>query len=260
MSGMKIRKFWPFVLGVIAIASMHSCTKPVTATKVDTLTVTDSIRDTVGLAQIRFVSMFPQSVATEIVIYGADSKTVFAIAQNSCPNTYIPIRPDTSLTLYAYIPNLGGFKLLPIPKLGPSFNTFALFTFVDSAAGQYDTTLRPQYSVDSERFTPPPPGYCYIRLINSVADVPGPLFVDLDTVDSAVVFPHAQSQSTPPFQISEYALIPKGQHTIYLRVDNSNNPKQVVPFSTSQLFEDGQYYTILATGPSVGGSIIIDQE
>lgn len=254
---MKNRHLWPFALGVIILISMNSCTKTVVQTTVDSVTVIHTVKDTIGLAQIRFVSMFPAYDGQVINIYGAgDSIHQILIAQNLCPNTYFDIRPDTLTTLYTRIPSLNNWlDSIPIPPPGPTMRTYALFL----AGSQGDSSFTPVWSNDSEKFTPPPPGYSYIRLINSVADLL-PLFVDLDTVKNAVLFPRALSQSTPPFQISEYTLIPDGQHMIYLRVDDSNNPKTVVAFSLGQNFEDGQYYTILATGPSTNGSIAIDKE
>jgi hypothetical protein len=248
---MKIRHLWPFALGVITLISMNSCTKTVVQTTVDSVKVIDTVLDKVGLAQVRFVCMFPAYDGQLINIYlPGDSIHQILTAQNICPNTYFDIRPDTLTTLYTRIPSLNNWlDSIPIPSPGPTLRTCAIFLA--------DSIFTPVWSNDSEKFTPPPPGYCYIRLINSAGAI-DPLFVDLDIVDSAVVFPHAQSQSIPPYQISEYTLIPVGQHTIYLRVDDPNNPKTVVAFSLGQNFEDGQYYTILA--PVVGGLITIDKE
>ncbi len=252
---MKIHRWWPFAFGIIVIISVNSCTKTVETTKVDSLTVVDSVRDTVGRAWIRFVSMFPGNVATLINLYQADS-TPFTTARNSCPNTYIPIRPDTSSTFYANIPSLGGYKLVPIPPLRQTMNTYGLFLLTNGV----DSSLELVRSYDSEKFTPPPPGYCYFRMINGIADAEGPFFVDTGAVGNSLFFANGKPQSIPAFNFSYYALIPAGEHTFYLRIDDPSNPQPPVPFQTVQLCESGAYYTLRATGPMATGTIGIDQE
>ncbi len=252
MINMKTHHFLPIVVGVIIIVSMNSCTKTVT----DVKTVDSTVVDTIGRGFIRFVSMFPPSAGTEFQIFNADT-TPFTYASNTLPGSYFPVSPNLPLTLYGNIPFLGGLQFMPLPAPGPTMNTYALFLFVNS---QGDSTLQPIRSIDSEKFTPPPPGYCYIRLINGIPDSPGPFFVDLDTVDSSIFSSHSKPQSTPAFSFSSYALIPAGQHTIFLRIDDSNDPQTEVPFQTSYRFDGGQYYSVLATGSLTNGSIVVDQE
>ena len=145
---------------------------------------------------------------------------------------------------------------MPVAALGHTMNTFALFL---SVSGN-DSIFNPFRNIDSEKFTSPLPGYCYIRLINGVADAAGPLFVDLDTVGHPISFPPKQTPSVPNNTMSNYTLIPSGQHTIFLRVDNPNDPNPQVPFSKNFHFADGGYYTVNATGSVVGGTIGIDLE
>jgi hypothetical protein len=257
MINMKIRHLWPFAFGIIIIVSMNSCTK--TNTVVQTKTVDSTVVDTVGRGWVRFVSMFPQ--ASQINIYeGNDTIGLpFAVAQNSCPSSYIQVSPNLPTIFRAYIPSLGGFQLLPIPEgLGPTMNTYALFLSVSGG----DSTFYPKSSIDSEQFTPPPADSCYVRLINGIPDAPGPFFVDLDdtALGHSVFYSNSQPQSIPNFSFSYYALVPAGQHTIYLRLDEPNNPQTGISFSTSYLFEGGGYYTILATGSINGGGISVNQE
>jgi hypothetical protein len=254
---MKIRHLWLFALGVIMIVSMNSCTKTVVQTTVDSVKVIDTVRDKVGLCEVRFVCMFPQFDASQINIYAAgDSHNPILLATNNCPNTYFPVRSDTTTTFYVNIPTVNNwYDSVPLPPPGPTMNTCAMFL---NNNGQGDSSFTYTWSNDSEKFTPPPSGHSYIRLINSVADATGPFFVDLDMVGDSIVFPHAQSQALPAFSISDYALIPSGQHHIYLRPSFSNI-QQPPAFSTVENFEDGQYYTIVATGPSPG-LIHIDKE
>lgn len=249
---MKTHHFWPIVVGVIIIVSMNSCTKTVT----DVKTVDSTIVDTNGRGFIRFVSMFPPSAGTEFQIFNADT-TPFTYASNTLPGSYFPVSPNLPMTLYANIPIFQGLQFMPLPAPGPTMNTYALFLFVNS---QGDSTLQPIRSIDSEKLTPPPPDYSYIRLINGIPDATGPFFADLDTVDSSIFYSNSKPQSIPAFSFSYYALIPAGQHTIFLRIDDSNDPQTVVPFQTSYRFDGGQYYSVLATGSLTNGSIVVNPE
>src|ERR1700679_3264582 len=168
MINMKTHHFWPIVVGVIIIVSMNSCTKTVT----DVKTVDSTIVDTNGRGFIRFVSMFPPSAGTEFQIFNADT-TPFTYASNTLPGSYFPVSPNLPMTLYANIPIFQGLQFMPLPAPGPTMNTYALFLFVNS---QGDSTLQPIRSIDSEKLTPPPPGYSYIRLINGIPDATGPFF------------------------------------------------------------------------------------
>ncbi len=254
---MKIRHFWPFAFGVIFIVSINSCTKTVVQTNVDSLTIVDSIRDTLGLGLVRFVSMFPQGASSFINIYeGKDTVGIpLTVASNSCPNSYIPVSPNISTNFYAYVPVLNGNQFMPLAAPRHTMNTVAMFLSTNSQDSNFNYVV----NTDSEKFTPPPPGYCYIRLINGIADAVLPFYVDLDTVGQSIFYSGSVPQSIPPFSFSYYALIPAGQHTIFLRTEDSFHPRQVA-YQFSQQCEDGGYYTIEAIGPMANKIIGIDKE
>jgi hypothetical protein len=238
---MKINNASPTMLlvllafGIIIIVSINSCTKTNTVTQVKDSTVVDTVRDTIGRGFIRFVSMLPPSAGADITIFNADSVTQFTTVSSNILGSYFPVMPDTSMTLFAYIPSLGGFQFMPLPKPGETMNTYALFI----VGGAFDVVR----SIDVEKFTPPPADSCYFRLINGDESAPGPFFVDIDTVGHSIFYTNSLAQSIPFPGISYYARIPAGEHTFYLRADEPTNPDTVI--SSRPLFQcaGGQYYT-----------------
>jgi hypothetical protein len=248
MIPMKTYHLLPFAFGVMIIVSMNSCTKTDTVTQIKDSTVVDSIRDTVGLGHIRFISMIPGS---DIEIDNADSTTEFTYASNTISGSYFPVPPEASMNLFAFIPTLVGLQPMPLPAPGPTFNTYALFLI----NGQ-TTTFQFTRSIDSEKFTPPPPDSCYFRLINGDPNS-DPFFVDIDTEGHSIFYNNSNPQSISFTTFSYYARIPAGEHTFYLRVDNPNDPQKVISSTYSFLCEGGQYYTAQA---SPSGTISIQQE
>jgi hypothetical protein len=233
---MKINHLLLLAFGVITIVSINSCTKTNTVTQVKDSTIVDTVRDTVGRGFIRFVSMLPPSAGTEITLFNnPDLVTPFTTVSSNVLGSYFPVRPDTSMTLFAYISSLGGLDSLALPIPGQTMNTYALF----SVGNTFDVVR----SIDAEKFTPPPPDSCYFRLINGDETAPGPFFVDIDTVGHSIFYSNSQPQSIPFPGISYYAHIPAGEHTFYLRVDEPTNPDTVI--SSRPLFQcaGGQYYT-----------------
>ncbi len=209
----------------------------------------DSVRDTVGLGHIRFISMIAGS---DIEILNADSITPFTYANTTISGAYFPVPPDTSMSLFAEIQTLSGLQPMPLPPPGPTFNSYALFLISN---GQ-NTTFHFVRNIDSEKFTPPPPDSCYFRLINGDPNS-DPFFVDIDTEGHSIFHSNSNPQSIPFTGFSYYARIPAGEHTFYLRVDNPNDPQPVISSTYSFLCAGGQYYTAQA---SASGAISIQPE
>ncbi len=238
---------WPLVFGVIFIASINSCTKTNTVTQIKDSTIVDTVRDTIGRGFIRFVSMLPPSAGTDITIYNADSVTPFTTVSSNILGSYFPVRPDTSLTLFAYIPSLG-LQSMPLPAPGQTMNTYALF--------MVGNTFHVIRSLDSEKFTPPPADSCYFRLING-DPTSLPFFVDIDMEGHSIFYANSQAQSISFTNFSYYARIPAGEHTFYLRVDDPSNPQTVISSQRPFSCVGGQYYTAEA---DTSGNLTIQPE
>jgi hypothetical protein len=247
---MKLHILWPFAFGLLLLVSMNSCTKTITNT-VDSTTV-DTLRDTVGSRQawIRFVSMFPDSLATTVIISkNLTTPSVFAYAVNSVSGSYFPLRSDTSYLFYLSSPTIPGWSdSLAIPILGNTVNTLALFRFGDQT--------QPQRSIDSEKLTPPPLGYSYVRFINGISDGTADFYLDLDTVGNPLFSSMVPIQDG---QISPYVLVKTDRsHTLYLRTPGTTD----VLLTQLGNFENGSYYSVRAIGllSENNARLVIDQE
>ena len=237
---MKFHILWPFAFGALVLLSINSCTKTVVQTQTDTLRSTDTLHDTLGPheAWIQFLSMFPDSITRSILISTTPdaNSTLLTVAQNSIDGRYLPLRADSSYMLYLSTPSLPGWQdSLPIPQLGNTLNTYALF-LVDPLR------MEPGRSVDSEKLTPPPPGYCYVRFVNGIPDAPS-ISLALDTLGKSL-FPNNGNFGRTDFEsISPYALVRAGTHSIYL--ESQGNPPLQRPNNS---FKEGYWYTVRATG------------
>jgi hypothetical protein len=246
-SGMKLHVLWPFAFGLVIMLTMNSCTKTIVQTK----TVDSTIVDTSGPALVRFVSMFPDSIATSIDISKVHNgvPTAFTYAVNTMSGSFFPIRPDTSYTFQLSSSTMPGWSAsLDVPVLGNSINTFALFLF--------NNNFVPRRSIDSEYLTPPPLGYCYLRFIDGIADGADNYYLDLDTIYKDLF---SNSQPISNLDITRYVLVKAGVHTLFLRTSGSSlTPLQTNPDN----LVDGFYYTVRATGSFTDNNakLTIDQE
>jgi hypothetical protein len=253
MSPMKLHVLWPFAFGLAFILTVNSCTKTVTGPTDSVIvrdTSRDTLHDTLGTHQawVRFVSMIPDSIATEIILSKTQDANAsqFAYALNSVSGNYLPLRSDTSYLFYLSNPNRTGWSTtLNIPTANESMKTWALFWLSNQ--------VRPIPSTDSEKLTPPPPGYCYVRFMDGINDPSGSptYFFDLDTVYHDLV-------PIQDLQISQYVLVKAGEHTLFLRESGTSNTPLQVPGN----FEDGSYYTVRATGSFTANNakLTLDQE
>lgn len=254
---MKIHVLWPFAFGLVLVLTMNSCTKTIVQTntvfdtlhRTDTLQSMDTLRDTAGLGWIRFVSMFPGATPPTIFISKTPGGSAFSFGTTPVTGTFLPLRPDTSYTFYLSSPNLPGWSsTLDIPPLGSTINTYALFLII-SPNGK-DSTMHPFWSIDSEKLTPPPAGYCYVRCIDGIPD--GDQYkLDLDSVYNDLT-------DIQNLQITRYVLIKAGEHTVLFRTIGTAN----TPLQKPGNFQDGAYYTVRANGSFGDHSeqLTIDQE
>ena len=237
---MKFHILWPFAFGALVLFSMNSCTKTVVQTQTDTLRSTDTLRDTLGPheAWIQFLSMFPDSIATTILLSTTPNanSSLYTVAQNSISGAYLPLRADSSYMFYLSSPSMPGWEdSLPIPQLGNTLNTYALF-LVDPLR------MEPGRSVDSEKLTPPPSGYCYVRFVNGISDASSISF-DIDSIGNALFANNGNFGRTDFESFSSYALVKAGTHSIYLE-SQGNAPLQ----RPNNSFKEGYWYTVRATG------------
>jgi len=237
--------------------AMNSCTKTIVQTKTvdstvfDTLHSTDTLRDTLGtrIAWIRFVSMFPGSTPPTVAISKTPGGVAFAYATTPLTGNYLPLHPDTSYTFYLSSPELPGWSsALAIPPLGSTLSTYALFLIISNNGA--DSSMHPSWSIDSEKLTPPPLGYCYVRGIDGISD--GSQYdLDLDTIYHDLV-------PIQSYQITRYVLVKAGEHTIFLRTIGTGDTPLQIPGN----FQDGSYYTVRATGSfsNSDAQLALDQE
>ncbi len=235
---MKVHILWPFAFGFVLLLGMNSCTKTI----VQTNTVVDTLHsvDTVGLAYIRFICMFPDTMTTSLRISKtSNANTLFATATQSVPGGYIPVRPDTSYTYFFSTTDNLWMDSEALPAPGLTMTTYALFLSGNRIL------ISP--TIDSEQWTPPPSGYCYVRFLEGIAGSPAQFFLDLDTIGHSLFYRsngHSKSITYPDF--SSYVLVKAGEHTLFLRDPLTLETYAQIPGN----FQDGSYYTVIATGTS----------
>jgi hypothetical protein len=213
----------------------------------DTVIHRDTIHPT-GPAFIRFLAV-TDNKGTISLKSATTASAPWLVALPQMDLQYVPIRSDSSFTLYAEY-NAGPFpgsihrdSIL----VGDSLNAFALTTVV--VFQTRDTLLFPYFINDSQKKIPSDPGKCYIRFVNGLADFPQPtpsVFVHLDNVDGTPIFTDGSGVDVPvPYQTAHnYVQIPAGGHTIYARSVTSSNDK----YSRALNFENGKYYTARLVG------------
>ncbi len=264
LPGMKFHTLWPFAFGLLLLASMNSCTKTVLETQTDTLRATDTLRDTLGPheAWVRFVSIFPASVATELELSTTSdvNSSLYTVAPNSLGGSYLPLRADTSFMFYISNPAMPGWEdsSLRIPVLGNTINTYALF-LVDTSPGHPYFSVQSQRAVDSEKLTPPPADSCYVRFINGISDGSAAFDFDLNALGNSLFLTNGHSEPIYWAALSQYGLVRVGTHTIYLRTPGTTDaPLQLQNYT----FRAGHWYTVIATGSlkENTGRINVDQE
>ncbi len=228
---MKIPVLCLVIAAVCIGLSLDSCTKTVVETKI----VTDTLRDTTqGMALVRFVSLFPDTIAGPLYLSATPDRnsSLFTTVSTSCGNQYIPIRPDTSLKCYVTnSSNTGFLDSVTIPPLGQTLNTYALF---------FNSGLRYRRTIDSAKLTPPPPGYAYVRLINGNQSIGDSQLDTSATIEGSLfISPVGFSEA------SAYVLVKAGRpYTVILREQDNSEVLNTTP----QTFTDGAYYTAQATG------------
>ncbi len=239
---------------------MGSCTKTITEPgttdtlrdtlhSVDTLHTLDTLHDTLGSGQawVRFVSMYPDPLRLSTA-----QGTLFTIAFNTCQGQYIPLRADSSYTFYLTdAGNPGWSDSLPIGILGNAIYTIALFPLGANNA-DWDQPI-----IDSEKLTPPPPGYCYLRFIDGNGDQQ--FFIDLDSAGNSLFKANGHSVSFSYKSLTPYVLIKANtSHTIFLRDPSTGQ----TPVRNQEYFVDGFYYTgrIIGSLKNNTAQIAFDQE
>jgi len=236
------------VVAMIAALQFTSCKETVTETKwkYDTTLVHDTMRSP---AFIRFVSLIPDEVPNSAVIQiWRDAKHDLSpfSAKPLCLKSYYAVPADSSIE---YLLNVdGNDQHMPLEALAKgSINTFALF--LDGAGF---TWFR---AIDTEKIHPPPPRYCYVRLINAITDHSPytPLLLDID---------HGQDTlfhlGVPPREISHYELLSKGAHIV--AVGGINDPGPPLKTFGTVIFQEGEYYTFRARGSTLTAEIDYDLE
>ena len=250
------------LFSVFLIVSMISsgCSKS-SPTEVDTLRVHDTLthRDTiihkdtvihidtllVGPAHVRFISFLDNGSSITLKSSSGNNAPPIASATPQSIKSYLPIRSDTSLTIYATFSDGSLLKnsLFVIPSLGPQeLVTIALF--------QTGNDLSPVFGVDSAIAQQAPPGFAWLRLINGVSDFPVPsprVNAWFDTFSNPPVYrdPMTHAEADVPYQgLANYVLVPSGQHTVLIKGPTGST----AIYTASHFFVDGGYYTFRTTG------------
>ncbi|HEY3875664.1 MAG TPA: hypothetical protein VGM92_09320 [Candidatus Kapabacteria bacterium] len=255
---MKARYFTLFAGAIALSVSLSSCTKTVTVTQI--VTKDSSVVDTIGLAMVRFVSMLPPADA-QITIFDTDKATPFTNAQLVVSHDYIPVVPNTLETYYFSVPAFHWFLQESILPPGHSFYTYALF-FLAGQLGE-DSSLDIVLVTDSERFTPAPPGQCWVRFLDGVSTFsPNAVYLETDTEDTShSIFKSGNVARTWSFtDVSPYVLMPAGNHIFYADAEGTNDPEEKLSSKPVDCL-DGGYYSIRAVGTiGTDAQLVVDQE
>jgi hypothetical protein len=256
---MKTPILFIFALTALFLVTVNSCTKTVTQT-VDS-TFRDTVRDTAivpaGGAALRFISMFPTSIANsmDLTTDSGGSNRAYYTTNVTSPY-YIQVPPSTPLTYYLFINQSTYLGPISLPSLAAgSITTVAVF---DTNQGTVQIAL----GNDSAKSTSPPAGYCYLRFVNGVPDYPSPqplVYLDLDGTDTSVFLSNGFDRPYYFKEISPYSLIPSGTHTVNLREDRALGN---IIYTINSTFQSGLYYTAHITGTQAAGNVVfaIDAE
>jgi hypothetical protein len=232
-----------------------------TKQSVDTLVRVDTFHPP-GPAFIRFLAILNNG--SIISLYPSKTSTTpFASAQSQMTSPYIPVGTDSAFKLFAsyHINSVGYLDSVSIPaeKLTPfSLTTIVLF----ETDGAVDTALFPFFANDSAKKVPAPAGWCYLRLVNGLADFPTPqpaMNIHLDSITGPPLFMNGTNDAPVYYQtVRNYVLVPAGNHNIF--ATNESDKTQL--YTSAQTFESGKYYTARLTGRKQSGTdqFVIDQE
>lgn len=232
-----------------------------------TLHDTDTVvhKDTIhpkGPAFIRFLAVLDNGGA--VTLYpkqGAGTPFVNALPQMT--SEYIPVRNDTSFKLYAtFHTNTNQFlDSLTVPA--DSLSPFSLTTIVLFETNSTDTALFPYFANDSAKKVNAPPGMCYIRLVNGLADFPTPqpaMNLHLDNTTSPPLFTDPSGSDASVFYQSahNYVLIASGTHTVYA----TNESDKTQSYNITVDFKSGKYYTARLVGRKQNNTdmFVVDEE
>lgn len=252
-----------FVFTPVIISSFYGCAHTVEEQIIhDTDTVLQN--DTTfkipnGAAFIRFTSFINENGPILLKTRINNTEFLFGSSLSQTVKDYIPVRNDTSFTLYAEYYN-GPTKFIdsisvPADSLASfSLTSIALFQVSD---GSGESRLYPYFANDSMKNTPPVNGFCYFRLTNGLPDHPQPtpsVNAYLDDPDGTPLF----TKSATYQEIRNYVLIPSGQHTIYIK--SSIDGQRL--YTLQKLFYSGVYYSGRMVGKKLLNSdqFVIDME
>jgi hypothetical protein len=233
----------------ILISSFFGCAHTVDSEIIhdtDTVVKKDTIHKVPdGSAFIRFIAFLQKGGTVLLKTVHDGNFTSFGAALPQMTGEFIPIRRDTSLTIYAdyYLgPGQPASDSISIPadSLKPySLHTIALFQSTDSGSSR----LLPFFADDSVKGQTPISGKAYLRIINGLPDFPQPIpsvNIYLDDPNGTPVFDTSATYQ----EIRNYVPIPAGSHIVYVR--STSDP--TVLYQTTLKFLEGIFYTSRLNG------------
>ena len=217
--------------------------------------------DTVsGPALIRFIAILNNGTTSGLVALRASSSLsadLFATAGIQTTKLFNPVPHDSVFLLYAnYAYGTGMTKLdsITIPSLKSySMTTVVLFRTTDAAD---PNRIFPVFADDSLRRQAAPKKFSYVRLINGLPDYPVPspsVNLYLDDINGSPLFKDKMSGQSSPVNFQEvrnYTLVPAGVHQVFVRSETDISQS----YTTSQIFVEGQFYTIRLSGAKANGT------
>jgi hypothetical protein len=251
-----------FIFTPMIISSFYGCAHTVEEQIIhdtDTVLQNDTTFKTPnGAAFIRFTSFINEGGPILLKTRINNTEFLFGSSLSQTVKDYIPVRNDTSFTLYAEYYN-GATKFIDsINVPADSFPSFSLISIplfqVTDGSKDY---LFPYFANDSMKNVFPANGFCYFRLTNGLPDHPQPI----PSVNAYLDDPDGTPLFSTPAQLREtrnYVLIPAGEHTIYLKSSTDGQPL----YNIKKLFISGVYYSGRMVGKKALSSdqFVIDME
>jgi hypothetical protein len=218
--------------------SFTSCTKTIVETKEVNVHDTTHVHDTTrGPTLMRFISMLPDGHPVFLKLSPEAGAPIFLSVPAGSSPQYIVV-PDSGIEYYLFLTIDKCYDSVAIPILTPnSIHTCALFKDTN--------TTKFGIADDSAKLDLAPPGKCYIRFVDGIAQLPpgGPqLYLDLDQLGQSPFQVNSQAEPVQYGTINSYTLVPSGTHKIIVRND------QQEALSTMQNLQSGAYYTVRAYG------------
>jgi hypothetical protein len=264
------RYFAPlFVLALGVLLLSVGCSKSTTTeVKYDTLHVRDTLlqHDTLSIKEgpefIRFVAMLNDQTTIVLKTSRASGAPPMTSATSQSSKLFIPIRSDTSLTLYATF--FSKLKSVTDSFTLPAFEPQKLISVILFQAPDSSNLLTAVLSDDSSIKIAPPSGYGYVRCINGLPDYPQPtplVNLVLDSVNGKPIFTDDFTHVATPIayqEIHSYERVPVGQHIIY--VVQAGTSTQL--YSSTLSVVQGSDYTAKLSGSKSAGTdrFLIDAE